>query len=181
MPMFVLSSLAYPLVLAVLALGAGLAVDRVAGGGLAAVLLAPVGAAALIGVVEVSTYVPRVAPALLSGRATFSAYMVLTDSAVHMIGADYLVHHGQAYAHLDLVNSYGQYISNYYAQNYPTGADALLGGSAMLLGVPVIWAMQPFTAFVLATMAGPCLLLARRMGLTGGVAVIAAVIASVPA
>ena len=227
--MFVLSALVYPLVLAALAIGAGLAVDRAAGGGLAGPLLAPVGVAALIAVAELATYVPGVAPAtpyllgalglaglavarararegarrwrahrwelvlplvafavalapvLLAGRATFSAYMVLTDSALHMIGADYLIHHGQSYAHLDLLNSYGQYINNYYAMNYPTGADALLGGSAILLGVPVIWAFQPFTAFVLATMSGPALLLARRIGLDGALAATAALIATVPA
>ena len=227
--MFVLSALVYPAMLAALAIGAGLAVDRAAGGGLAGGLVAPVGVAALIAVAEIATYVPGVAPAtpyllgalgvaglaigrararegarrwrahrwelalplvafvvalapvLLAGRATFSAYMVLTDSALHMVGADYLIHHGQSYAHLDLINSYGQYISNYYAMNYPTGADALLGGSATLLGVPMIWAFQPFIAFVLATMSGPALVLARRIGLAGGLAATAALVATVPA
>ena len=77
------------------------------------------------------------APVLFAGRPTFSAYMVLTDSAVHMVGADYLIHHGQQYAHLDLFNSYGLDLSRYFGAGYPTGADALLGGSAGLLGVPI--------------------------------------------
>ena len=73
--------------------------------------------------------------------------MALSDSAVHMIGADYLIHHGQDYAHLDLHNSYGQFINNYYGTSYPSGADTLFGGSALLLGLPLIWAFQPFNAF----------------------------------
>jgi len=227
--MFVLSALVYPLVLALLSVGAGLAVDRASGGVLPGALISVVGVAALIAVAELATYVPGVAPAtpwlltivgaaglvagwsrirlfardarafrwqlaapvlafilalapvLFAGRPTFSAYMVLTDSALHMMGADYLIRHGQHYAHLDLVNSYGQYINSYYNNNYPTGADALLGGSAFLAHVPVIWAFQPFNAFVLAVAAGPAWLLARRIGLDAGWAAAAAVAATVPA
>jgi len=127
-------------------------------------------------------FVIAAAPVLFAGRPTFAAYMVLTDSAVHMIGADYLIHHGQQYAHLDLLNSYGLYLSRYYnGAYYPTGADLLLGGSSGLIGVPVIWAFQPFNALVLGLSAGPAWLLARRVGLAGGWAVTAAVIATVPA
>jgi hypothetical protein len=227
--LFVLSALVYPGVLAVLCVGAGLAVDRASGGFLPGVLLPAVGVAALIAVSQLTTYVPGVAPAtpyviagvgagglaigwprlrllarrlrerrwaltaaalafvialapvLFAGRPTFSAYMVLTDSALHIVGADYLIRHGQHYAHLDLVNSYGQYINNYYNQSYPTGAETLLGGSAFLTHVPVIWAFQPFNAFVLATAAGPAWLLSRRLGLEGPWAAAAALCATVPA
>jgi hypothetical protein len=226
---FVLSALVYPIVLALLCVGAGLAVDRASGGTVPGVLLPVVGVAALIAVCELTTYVPGVAaatpwvlavvgvvglaigrtrvllvarrwgehrwqllvpvlafvvalaPVLFAGRPTFSAYMVLTDSALHILGADYLIRHGQHYAHLDLINSYGQYIKSYYGSNYPTGADALLGGSAFLLNVPVIWAFQPFMAFVLATACGPAWLLARRLRLDGGCAAAAALAATVPA
>jgi hypothetical protein len=227
--LFVLSALVYPGVLAVLCVGAGLAVDRASGGFLPGVLLPAVGVAALIAVSQLTTYVPAIAPAtpyvltgvgagglligwlrlpplarrlrqhrwaltaavlafvialapvLFAGRPTFSAYMVLTDSALHIVGADYLIRHGQHYAHLDLLNSYGQYINNYYNQNYPTGAETLLGGSAFLVHVPVIWAFQPFNAFVLATASGPAWLLARRLGLEGPWAAAAALCATVPA
>ncbi len=126
-------------------------------------------------------FVVTAAPVLFAGRPTFSAYMVLTDSAVHMVGADYLIHHGQQYGHLDLLNSYGLYISHYYGASYPAGADLLLGGSATLLDVPVIWAFQPFNALVLALSVGPAWVLARRAGLTGRWALAAAVFATVPA
>jgi len=226
---FLLSAVAYPLVLGALCVGAGLAVDRAAGGLLPGALTAVAGLAALIAVAQLSTYVPGVAPAtpylllavgvaglalgwqrvreavrgrqrygwelalpvvvfvvacapvLFAGRPTFSAYMVLTDSALHMTGADYLIRHGQHYAHLDLVNSYGQYINNYYNRNYPTGADALLGGTSSLLGVPAIWAFQPFNAFMLAVASGPAWLLARHIGLARGWAATAALSAAVPA
>ncbi len=126
-------------------------------------------------------YLIALAPVLLAGRATFSSYMALADSAVHMLGADFLLRHGQNYAHLDLRNSYGQFINDYYNSSYPSGADTLFGGSGFLLGLPLIWAFQPFNAFVLATAAGPAWLLARRMRLDGPWAALAALTAVLPA
>jgi hypothetical protein len=107
--------------------------------------------------------------------------MALADSAVHMMGADFLIHHGQDYGHLDLHNSYGQFINGYYNSGYPSGADTLFGGSAFLLGLPLIWAFQPFNAFMLATAAGPLWLLARRIGLGRAGAALAALSATLPA
>jgi hypothetical protein len=132
-------------------------------------------------VAPVLVYILALAPVLFAGRPTFSSYMVLTDSAVHMIGADFLMRHGQDYAHLDLRNSYGQFINAYYNTSYPSGSDTLFGGSAFLLRLPLIWAFQPFNAFMLATAAGPAWLLVRRIGLDGGWAALAALSATVPA
>jgi hypothetical protein len=126
-------------------------------------------------------YLLALAPVLLSGRAGFSSFMALSDSAVHMIGADYLIHHGQDYTHLDPRSSYGQFIDGYYATGYPSGADTLLGGSALLLRLPLIWAFQPFNGFVLALGAGPAWLLARAAGLRGAWAALAALAASLAA
>lgn len=126
-------------------------------------------------------YLLALAPVLLSGRAGFSSFMALSDSAVHMIGADYLIHHGQDYTHLDPRSSYGQFIDGYYATGYPSGADTLLGGSALLLRLPLIWAFQPFNGFVLALAAGPAWLIARTAGLRGAWAALAALSASVAA
>ena len=91
-----------------------------------------------------------------------------------MMGADFLIRHGQDYAHLDLRNSYGQFINAYYNTSYPSGADTLFGGSAFLLRLPLIWAFQPFNAFMLAIAAGPAWLLARQIGLDGALAALAA-------
>ncbi len=227
--MFVLTALVYPCVLALLCVGAGLLVDRAGGGWLPGMLLGAVGAAALIAISQLSTYVTALAPAtpyalaavacagwalgrakvrsyahewracrwqlacwwcaylvalapvLLAGRPTFSSFGILDDSAFHMLGADYLMRHGQSYAHLDLRSSYGQYIHAYYATGYPSGADTLFGGSAFILRAPLIWAMQPFNAFMLATAAGPAWVLARRIGLAGGWAALATLTATVPA
>jgi len=227
--MFVLTALVYPGVLVALYTGAGLLVDRVSGRLLPGSLLLTVGAAALIGVSQLTTYfaalapgtpyvlaavavagfalerarvraltlrwrawgwqacvpvlayVIALAPVLFAGRATFSSYMALADSALHITGADFLMRHGQDYSHLDLGNSYGAIINGYYNHSYPSGADTLLGGSAFLLGVPVIWAFQPFNGFMLAIASGPAWLLARRMGLGGIWAALAALTATVPA
>jgi len=131
--------------------------------------------------VMVLAYVIALAPVLLAGRATFSSYMALADSAVHLIGADFLLRHGQQYSHLELRNSYGQFINDYYNSGYPSGADTLFGGSAFLLGERLIWAFQPFNAFILATATGPAWLLARRMRLDGAWAALAALTAVLPA
>jgi hypothetical protein len=126
-------------------------------------------------------YALALAPVLASGRPTFSSFMALSDSAVHLVGADYLLHHGQQYSHLDLANSYGQFVNQYYNSSYPSGADTLFGGSALLLGLPLIWAFQSFCAFMLACAAGPAWLLARAAGLRRGWAAAAAVAVTVPA
>ena len=125
-------------------------------------------------------YVLALAPVLLAGRPTLSSYMALADSAVHMLGADFLIAHGQDYSHLDLRNSYGATIHAYYGSSYPSGADTLFGGSAFLLRLPLIWAFQPFTAFMLAQ-AGPAWVLARRVGLERAWAAMAALTIALPA
>jgi hypothetical protein len=131
--------------------------------------------------VLVLAYLVALAPVLLAGRPTFSSFGILTDSAFHLLGADYLMRHGQDYAHLDLLNSYGQYVHAYYATGYPSGADTLFGASAFIMGAPLIWTIQPFNAFMLALAAGPAWVLARRIGLAGGWAALATLTATVPA
>ncbi len=167
---------ATPYVIAVVSMG-GFALGRARARALAGRLAArPLKLALPVGV-----YALALAPVLLSGRATFSSFMALADSAVHMMGADYLVRHGQDYAHLDLRNSYGQFVNDYYNTSYPSGADTLFGGSAFLLGLPLTWAFQPFNAFILAIASGPAWRLVRRAGLGGAVAALAALSVTVPA
>ncbi len=126
-------------------------------------------------------YVLALAPVLLAGRPSFSSYGVLPDSAVHMIGADFLIHHGPDYAGLDPGNSYGQYLSAYFNTSYPSGSDTFYGGSALLLGLPLIWAFQPFCAFAIALAVGPAWVLLRRLDLGGRIAGVAAVSVALPA
>jgi hypothetical protein len=232
--MFVLATLLYPCVLALLCLGAGLLVDRVSGGFLPGVLLPAIGAAGLIGVSQLTTYsvfaapatpyllalvalagfalgrkrvaatgallpdggwrrfgwqlavgvlafVCALAPVLFAGRPSFSSYGVLTDSAFHMLGADFLIRHGQDFSHLDLRNSPGQYLNSYYNTSYPSGADTLFGGSSFLVHVPLIWAFQPFNALMLALATGPAWVLVRRIGLDGWLAALATLSVTLPA
>ncbi len=119
-------------------------------------------------------YLLALAPVLAAGRPSFSSYLALADSAVHMAGADFLIHHGQDYSQLDLRNSYGRVINAYYNASYPSGADTLFGGSALLLHLPLIWCFQPFNAFILALSSGPAWQLARRLRLPVAVAALAA-------
>jgi hypothetical protein len=129
----------------------------------------------------VLAYLIALAPVLLAGRASFSSFMALSDSAVHLIGADYLIRHGHNWSYLDEHNSYGRFILEYYNTSYPSGADTLFGGSALLLRLPLIWAFQPFNAFMLASATGPAWLLARKLRLSGIWAALAALTAVVPA
>src|ERR1700694_2244899 len=71
--MFVLTALVYPGVLAVLCVGAGLAVDRASGGFLPGLLLPAVGAASLIAVAQLVAYAPPVAPAPPYGMTAVAA------------------------------------------------------------------------------------------------------------
>jgi hypothetical protein len=232
--MFVLATLLYPCVLALLCAGAGLLVDRISGGFLPWMLLPVVGAATLIGVSQLTThfvfaasatpyllalvalvgfalgrgrvkalgarlrdggwrgvgwqltvavlaYVCALAPVLFAGRASFSSYGVLSDSAFHMLGADFLIRHGQDFSHLDLNNSSGQYLNAYYNTSYPSGADTFFGGSAFLVQVSLLWAFQPFNAFMLALATGPAWVLVRRIGLDGWLAALATLTVTLPA
>ncbi len=261
--MFVLATLLYPCMLALLCAGAGLLVDRASGSFLPGALLPVIGAAALIGLSQLTTYIVLLAPAtpyllallalagfalgrrrvavmfgrapeeapgsvpaaaagsgspaatpgrgpakrrtgglrrfgwqlavpviayiaalapvLFAGRPSFSSYGVLTDSAFHMLGADFLIHHGQDYSHLDLRNSPGRYLNDYYNTYYPSGADTFFGGSALLARVPLIWAFQPFNAFMLALCTGPAWVLVRRLGLDGWLAALATLSVTLPA
>jgi hypothetical protein len=131
--------------------------------------------------VSMLIYAIALAPVLATGRASFSSYMALADSAVHLIGADFLISHGRDFAHLDLRNSYGRFLDGYYNTSYPSGADTLFGGSARLLGLPLIWVFQPFNAFMLAVTAGPCWTLARTMRLRGVWLALAVLSAVLPA
>ena len=226
--MLVATTLLYPLTLAFLCIGAGLLADRISGVELRPALIAAVGAAALIGlsqlttifswsapatpwlaaalalggllagrarlgemraalvaeplplIVSVLAYLLAIAAVLLSGRPSFSS-VALSDSAVHMIGAEFLIHHGQSYGGLDLANSYGRFLHGYYGTGYPSGADTMFGASGALIGVPLIWAYQPFNAFVLALACGPAWVLARRLGLNRAMAAAAALTAALPA
>src|ERR1700733_9647171 len=61
--MFVLTTLVYPVVLALLCLGGALLVDRASGGLLPTMLFPAVGLAALIVLSQLSTYITPLAPA----------------------------------------------------------------------------------------------------------------------
>jgi hypothetical protein len=131
--------------------------------------------------VPVIAYVAALAPVLFAGRPSFSSYGVLTDSAFHMLGADFLIRHGQDYSNLDLSNSPGQYLNDYYNTYYPSGADTFFGASALLVRAPLIWAFQPFNAFMLALCTGPAWVLVRRLGLDGWLAALAILTITLPA
>ncbi|MHB1538301.1 MAG: carbohydrate-binding protein [Solirubrobacteraceae bacterium] len=129
----------------------------------------------------VLAYLLAIAPVLLAGRPSFSAYMTLTDSAYHILGGAYLIEHGHSLAGVAPSSSYGIVLHAYLASGYPTGADSFFGTTSALLALPTIWTFQPFNAFALALAVGPAWLLARRAGLSPALAALAALTAALPA
>lgn len=177
-----LSTYAYPLAPATPWLMAAAALAGVAAGRARIVALAgALRARPWLLALPLLAYAIALAPVLAAGRPSFSSYRTLADSAVHMLGASFLLSKGQHYVHLDLRNSYGQYIEQYYGHSYPSGADTLYGGSSLLIGLPLIWTFQPFNAFMLALASGPAWRLARGMRLNAAWAMPAALTAVLPA
>ncbi len=132
--------------------------------------------------VPVIAYVAALAPVLFAGRPSFSSYGVLTDSAFHMLGADFLIRHGQDYAHLDLRNSLRP-VPERLLQHLATrrARTRCSAAARSLVRVPLIWAFQPFNAFMLALCAGPAWVLVRRLGLDGWLAALATLTVTLPA
>jgi hypothetical protein len=125
-------------------------------------------------------YAVAIAPVLLAGRATLTAYLLDTTAGVQMAGADRLVEHGRDFSSLP-DSSYSLYIKAYFGLQYPAGAHVVLGLLGRLLPADLMWLYQPFLASMLAFCTPSLWWLLRRFGATGAIAGVGAVIASVPA
>ncbi len=116
----------------------------------------------------------------LTGEATFAGYGVLGDTSVHMIGADYLVHHGRSFGG-NLPSAYARVLIEYFEINaYPSGMHTALGTLAATAGADVAWVYQPFLSLLLAISALSLYSLARAVVGDDRWAVAIALPASVP-
>src|ERR671923_88800 len=100
--------LVFPLFLAAICLGCGLAVTRWSRTRVAATLLVPVGFAVVVVIASFATLTPRTAPltaplflavfaapVVLSGEATFAGYIKLDDTATFLALTDRAIEHGR--------------------------------------------------------------------------------------
>jgi len=220
----------FPLLLAVLSLGSGLLVGRLAGVRVPALLVLPLGfgtlvvvaqfttraaatapltpwflvALALLGFVlarrelaerwrarrrgfawgplaALATYAIVSAPILAAGRLTFPGYLLDTTAAVQMMGAEWLLHHGNNYSAIAQVPGYGAILAAYFGNGYPTGGHAVWAAVGWLTGQDLLWLYSPFQAFELALSSLVLGFIAARAGLGRLAAAVAGLVAAVPA
>ena len=127
-----------------------------------------------------ATFVALGLPVLLSGHASLGGYTVLGDTAVHLIGADELLHHGRSFSSLP-PSTYRSTLESYYASTgYPSGGAAAVGVLTRLVGADVFWTFQPFLALLSGMLALTMLWLLRRFGAPAAVALVGAVVSSQP-
>lgn len=220
----------FPLLLAVLSLGNGLLLGRLAGVRLPALLVLPVGfgvlvvvaqfttraattapltpwflvALALVGfalgrrelaerwrgrrrgfawgpLAALATYAIVSSPILAAGRLTFPGYLLDTTAAVQMMGAEWLLHHGNNYGAIAQVPGYGETLAAYFGNGYPTGGHAVWAAVGWLSGQDLLWLYSPFQAFELALSSLVLGFIAARAGLGRLEAAVAGLVAAVPA
>ena len=88
------------------------------------------------------------APLFLSGEPTFAGYSVLGDTAIHFLGIDHLMEHGQEVSGL-APSTYSATVEGYYdGAGYPSGAHTPLGALLPLAGLDVAWVFQPYLALL---------------------------------
>ncbi len=125
-------------------------------------------------------YAIAIAPVLLAGRATLTAYLLDSTAGVQIAGADRLVEHGRDFSSLP-ESSYSLYLKAYFGLQYPSGAHVVLGLLGRLLPTDLMWLYQPFLASMLAFCTPSLWWLLRRFGASGVIAAVGAVVAAVPA
>src|SRR4051812_19761428 len=86
------------------------------------------------------------APVLLSGRATFTGFSMITDIANHFDLTAQITTAGHV-APTPVDSSFAESIRKLLGASYPTGVHSLLGAWSQLLGRELAWMYQPTIAF----------------------------------
>jgi len=126
-----------------------------------------------------ATYLIVAAPVILSGRVTFSGYLLDTTGAIQIAGAERLLHHAHNFSTGQ--PAYGTTLQAYFGNGYPSGGHSVLASVGWLSGQSLIWLYSVFQALELSLLALVISFLARRAGLRPLSAAITGTIASVPA
>ncbi len=126
-----------------------------------------------------ATYLIVAAPVILSGRPTFTGYLLDTTGAIQIAGAERLLHYGHHFSTGQ--PTYGTTLAAYFGNGYPSGGHGVLASVGWLSGQSLIWLYSVFQALELSILALVLSFLARRAGLRPLSAAITGTIASVPA
>ncbi len=93
------------------------------------------------------------APVVASGDATFAGYIKLDDSATWFALTDRVMEHGATASGL-APSSYEATVDSYLVESgYPVGSLLPLGVGRALVGQDLAWILQPYLAFLAATLA----------------------------
>jgi len=120
------------------------------------------------------------APVIASGKATFSGYVKLDDSATFLALTDRTLEHGRD-LHGLAPSSYEATLAVNLAHGYPTGSLLPLGVGARLVGTDPAWLLQPYLAFLAAMLALVLYVLASGVGRSPWMHALVAGIAAQPA
>ena len=93
------------------------------------------------------------APVVLTGAPGLTGYARIVDLASQIDLAAYLVDHGRSLAGVTRDSSYHVVADQLLRAGYPGGAQAALGATAQVARIDVIWAWQPFMAWMGAMLA----------------------------
>lgn len=103
-------------------------------------------------VTAAATFAVYAAPIVLSGEATFAGYIRLDDTATWLALTDRVLEHGRDLDGL-APSSYEATLAFNLADGYPVGIFMPLGAGAAIVGQDVAWLIQPYMAFLGATLA----------------------------
>ncbi len=128
-----------------------------------------------------AAYVIVASPIILSGRLTFPGYLLDTTGAIQLMGAEWLLHHGNTVGSVAAVPGYGTTLNAYFGNGYPSGGHTVLASVGWLSGQDLLWLYSPFQAVELALAALTLTFLAGRAGLGRLAAAAAGLVAAIPA
>ncbi|HUR86520.1 MAG TPA: hypothetical protein VMY78_14355 [Solirubrobacteraceae bacterium] len=93
------------------------------------------------------------APVVLTGKPGLTGIVRIVDLASQIDLADFILEHGRSLEGVERDSSYHLVADQLLQGGYPVGAQAALGATARVAGLDVIWAWQPFMAWMGAMLA----------------------------
>jgi len=112
----------------------------------------PLGRDPAAAVAALATYAVYAAPVVLTGRATFTGYVKLDDTASFLGFTDQIMSHGRNLSSL-APSTFQQLQRLNIGEGYPVGTFVPLGIGSRLVGTDGLWLFQPLMAFFAATCA----------------------------
>lgn len=114
----------------------------------------------------------------LTTGAVISGYLIDTNTGVHALGADYLLHHGSFDSIVPVTSDEAMITRFFVISSYPSGTHAIFGLLGALSGLPLLWVSTPLMGIALAATALASFAAARALGTSRLPATFAAVLAS---